>query len=135
MRWWGWGNVCTMLVSRTSSERKVVVVLSVFFWLKLIFSGGGSFMNTKINVRFHKRRTFCTQLSGCHLFKKLLAIVEIKLLFARFLKLLSFSKKKQNFSVCRIPLWYTSKGWTGGLPKFCLEWNLWLGAEGMSGVL
>lgn len=33
--------VCTMLVSRTSSERKVVGVLSVFFWLKLLFSGGG----------------------------------------------------------------------------------------------
>jgi hypothetical protein len=42
-------------------------------------------MNTVINVRFHKRRIFCTQLGGCHLFKKMLAIVEIKLLVARFL--------------------------------------------------
>jgi hypothetical protein len=74
-----------MLVSRTSSERKVVVVLSVFLWLKLMFSlGGGAFMNTVINVLFHKG-TFCTKLSGCHLFKKLFAIVEIKLLVACFL--------------------------------------------------
>jgi hypothetical protein len=60
--------------------------------------GGGAFMNTVINVLFHKR-TFCTKLSGCHLLKKMLAILEIKLLVACFYKLISFSKKKQNLRV------------------------------------
>lgn len=92
-------------------------------------------MKTVINVRFHKRRTFCTQLSGCHLFKKMLAIVEIKLLVARFLNYFPLVRRSGTSlcvtSVCDIQV----KAWTGELPKFCLEWNDWLGAEIMSGVL
>jgi hypothetical protein len=78
-----------------------VVVLSLFLWFKLMFSegGGGSFMNTVINVLFLKRRPFCTQLNGCHLFKKMLADVEMKFLVAHCLNCFPLVKRSRT-SLC-----------------------------------